>query len=157
MIAQGYLVPATRPPTENTYFIPHHAVQTKFRVVYDGSCKTNRSVSINEMQLAGPKLQRNLAATLLKFRIFKQAITADVKKMYLQVKVHPDQWDFQRIFWREDPEGEVGEYWLTRLTFGMASAPYCAVRAMLQCAEDGQKEFPEAAQVVRSDFIWMTC
>lgn len=82
----------------------------------------------------------------------KIALTADVKKMYFQVKVAEDQWDLQRIFWRKEG-GEIEEYWLTRVTFGMASAPHCAVRAMQQCAIDQQIKYPKAAAVVLNDFF----
>lgn len=54
----------------------------------------------------------------------------------------------QRLFWR-DEEGILSEYCMTRVMFGMASAPFCAVRAMIQCAIDYEREYPEAARVVK--------
>lgn len=74
--------------------------------MYDGSCKSEKGISINECQLIGEPLQDKLFVRLLKFRMNKIALTADVKKMYLQVKVAEDQWDLQRIFWRKEG-GEI--------------------------------------------------
>lgn len=76
--------------------------------------------------------------------------------MYLQVAISEEHWDFQRVFWRER-NNEIAEYWLTRVTFGMASAPHCAVRAIVQCAEDNEDRYPLAAAVVKRDFYKPTC
>lgn len=46
---------------------------------------------------------------------------------------------------------------MTRVMFGMASAPFCAVRAMIQCAIDYEREYPEAARVVKKDFYMDDC
>lgn len=133
LIEAGYMKLADRAPGPITYYLPHHAVSSKFRIVYDGSCKSEKGISINECQLIGERLQDKLFVRLLKFRMNKIAITADVKKMYLQVKVAEEQWDLQRIFWRKEG-GEIEEYWLTRVTFGMASAPHCCIARTAQCS-----------------------
>lgn len=83
------------------------------------------------------------------------AFTADIKKMYLMVKIPKDQWDLQRIFWRG--EDGISEYCMSRVMFGMASAPFCAVRAMIQCAMDHEKEYPEAASIIKRDFYMDDC
>lgn len=51
---------ATGPPSECHYYIPHHAVTAKFRVVFDASCKTTSGQSFNDIQLSVPKLQDDL-------------------------------------------------------------------------------------------------
>lgn len=45
---------------ELTYYIPHHCVTKKFRVVFDASCKTDRGISLNDVQMLGEKLQKDL-------------------------------------------------------------------------------------------------
>lgn len=42
----------------NGYYIPHHAVNKKFRVVFDASCITSNGQSLNDVQLAGPEFTR---------------------------------------------------------------------------------------------------
>lgn len=59
----GHMVEVSEQPKpgEMCYHIPHHGVvsSTKFRVVFDGSCKTNLGISLNDIQFVGPKLQRD--------------------------------------------------------------------------------------------------
>jgi len=48
------------------YYLPHHVVQnetsttTKFRVVFDGFCKTSTGLSLNDVLMVGPTLQDDL-------------------------------------------------------------------------------------------------
>lgn len=133
-------------------YIPHHAVTTgKFRVVFDASCPTSSGKSLNDVQLVGDKLQDDLRELLVRFRYHRVALTADVTKMYRQVRVAEDQLDFQRILW-ERQAGVVEEFQLTTVTYGMSSAPYCAVRALRQCAVDHQKDYPLGSEAVLRDF-----
>lgn len=153
MITEGHMQLVNRLPNGPTYHIPHHAVTSKFRVVFDASCQTDRNVSLNEVQLIGEKLQNDLQDIIMRFDCHPVAVTADIRKMYLQVKVKPEQWDLQRVFLRPDDESKIQEYWLTVVTFGMASAPHCAVCAMIQGARDSQSEYPMGAVVVENDFF----
>lgn len=67
-----------------------------------------KGISLNQIQLVGEKLQRALFWILLRLRMNRFAFTADIKKMYLMVKIPKDQWDLQRIFWRD--EDGISEY-----------------------------------------------
>lgn len=122
------------------YFITHHAVaiDQKFRVVFDASAKTTNGKSLNDVQYIGPRLQSDLTDILMKFRTGRFAMSADVAKMFRQIRVQPSNWDLQRILWRESTRDPITEYWLTVVTYGMASSPYNAVRTMNQCAIDGR-------------------
>lgn len=153
----GQMVEANRAPHGWCYHIPHHAVQRKFRIVFDASCKTNRGLSLNEAQLVGERLQDDLFDLIIWFRTHQIGITADIRKMYLQVNVHASQWDLQRVFWRAEAASDIKEYWLTTVIFGMTSTPYCAVRAMVQCARDQQAEFPRAVRAIQKDFYMDDC
>lgn len=157
MISAGHLKEVSRLASGWCYYVPHHAVTTKFRIVFDGSCKTDQGISINDIQLVGEKLQEDLFGLILRFRMHRIGITADIKKMYLQVHVSENQWDLQRVFWREDCSTDIKSYWLTRITFGMASAPHSAVRAMIQCAKDEGWRDPEAAKKIQGDFYMDDC
>ena len=91
------------------YYIPHHCVQKKFRVVFDASCATDNGVSLNDAQLVGAKLQDDLTTLIMRFRANKLAITADINTMFRQVEISPKQWDLLRIFWRESPTEQLQE------------------------------------------------
>ena len=141
------------------YYIPHHAVSTakKFRIVYDASCKTTSGLSLNEAKFIGPKLQRNLYEILMRFRRHRIAISADIKSMFLQVCLNQEQWNLQRIFWREHSHHPLKEYWRVVVTFGLASSPYLAVRLMLDIEPELERKFPEAMNAIRNDFYMDDC
>ncbi|GIY91015.1 uncharacterized protein CEXT_148481 [Caerostris extrusa] len=71
------------------FHLPHHFVlknstTTKFRAVFDCSCKTENSVSLNEMLAVGAKQQRDIFEMLCDFRRGNFAVTADITKLYRQ-------------------------------------------------------------------------
>lgn len=157
LLREGQMRLVDRAPIGWCYYIPHHPVLKKFRIVFDASCRTDKGISLNGAQLVGEKLQEDLANVIMRFRCNPVAVTADIQKMYLQVQINPAQWDLQRVFWRPTPRDEIQEYWLTVVTFGMSSAPHCAVRAMIQGARDLQAQFPIGAAVVQNDFYMDDC
>lgn len=142
---------------ERLYYIPHHCVTAKFRVVFDASCKTTSGESLNDIQLVGEKLQFDLADVIVRFRRHKIAIAGDIKKMFRQVGVDPKHWDCQRILWREHPSQPLREYWLTVVTYGMSSSVHSSVRAMKQCAIDNANKWPRAEAIVHQDFYVDDC
>lgn len=74
----GHMVEAIEQPADDemVYYLPHHGVMTsnKFRTVFDGSCKTDLNLSLNQVQFVGPKLQRDLWEILVRCRRHKFAI-----------------------------------------------------------------------------------
>ncbi|XP_017494820.1 PREDICTED: uncharacterized protein LOC108382961 [Rhagoletis zephyria] len=135
--ALGHMEPVQAPYShDGCYYIPHPAVVGKFRVVFNASAQTSTGVSLNDIQLVGPTIQDSLVNILLRFRRYRVAITADIEKMFGQVLVTSEHQDLQRIIWRESPADNIGVYRLKTVTYGMASSPYNAVRALQQCAVD---------------------
>lgn len=149
----GHMMPATRPPKAgHTVYIPHHAVLKKFRIVFDASALNVNGISLNKIQMIGSKLQLDLQDQLLCFRLNRIAFMADIAKMFRQVLIDPSQWDLQRIFWRENPNEPLREYWLKTVTYGEASSVYNSVRAMIQCARDMATTYPAAARAIERNF-----
>lgn len=149
----GYMIEAKEVVNKNwAYWIPHHPVLKKFRVVFNASSITSTGESLNSIQMVGAKLQCDLHYQIMRFRKHKIGVTTDVCKMYNQVCVPKDQWDLQRIFWRESPKHELKEYNLTVTTFGLSSSAFNAVRAMIQCAKDYGNDFPHASNIIQTCF-----
>ena len=130
-IALGHMSPvaATLPsPEGRVSFLPHHGVlrgpsaSLKIRVVFNGSTRTAAGTSLNSHLLTGPNLLPALADVLTRWRRHRYVFVADVQMMYRQIQLHPDDRDLQRILWEE--EGEIREYRLNTVTYGLASAPY---------------------------------
>lgn len=155
----GHMRVASRPAASDTvYYLPHHFVvkesssTTRLRVVFDASCRSTSGKSLNDVQLIGPRLQDDLSAIVLRFRRHAVAVTADIAKMYRQVAVHEDDWNYQRILWRDEVTDDIQEWQLKTVTYGMAASPFMAVRALRQLAVDERQTYPVAARVVLSDF-----
>lgn len=139
-------------------YLPHHAVirndktTTKVRIVFDASCKYKNGVSLNESLMVGPTIQSELRHIIMRWRTHPIVLIADIVKMYRQVKVSSDDSDFQRVLWRDEPEKEIKDYRLERVTFGTASAPYLAVKTLQQLAHDEHDAFPLASEKVKLDY-----
>lgn len=153
---QGHMTKVAPPQDKNSTklsYFPHHGVfkdstTTKLRVVYNASCLTSNGTSLNDHLYAGPKLQADLGSVLLQWRQYRYVFSADIAQMYRQIIVHPDDRDYQRIFWRSSPNEPLNEYQLNTVTFGVASAPFLALRVLKQLSIDEGDKFPAAKLVL---------
>ncbi|XP_039302131.1 uncharacterized protein LOC113005359 [Solenopsis invicta] len=138
-------------------YIPHHPVirdssaTTRVRVVFNASSPTSNSWSLNDHLLAGQKLQTDLAAVLLRWRQYRYVYSADVAKMYRQIRVDPRDTDYQRILWIDENTGKVQEYQLLTVTYGTTSAPFLALRVLRQLIHDDGRDFPLAVPVLQEN------
>ncbi|GFQ91591.1 uncharacterized protein TNCT_228521 [Trichonephila clavata] len=141
-------------PASSSFYLPHHPVPNKngdkFRVVFDGSAKSSSGISLNDKLMVGPQLQTDLTTLLLRFRMHKIAITADIEKMYRQITLRDS--DFQRIVWRNSPFEPIQDFRLTRIAYGTASAPYLAIKCLQQLALNESNNFPLASKAALKDF-----
>jgi hypothetical protein len=91
---------------KKTFNLPHHPVfkhdssTTRLRVVFDAYAKTTNGQSLNDRLLIGPTIQQDLFSILLRFRSYQIAFTADIGKMYRQIRVHTKDTGLQRILLR---------------------------------------------------------
>ncbi|XP_053691014.1 uncharacterized protein LOC128739545 [Sabethes cyaneus] len=144
--------------TAQQYYIPHHCVlkpessSTKLRVVFDASCSTTSGISLNDALMVGPTVQDDLLSIVMRFRLHRFAIVADIEKMYRMVHVQQRDWQFQRIFWRSNPNEFIRIFELKTVTYGTASAPYLATKCLKRLAELDGGTFPDAAKVLAEDF-----
>lgn len=143
---------------EPHYYIPHFAVTnansttTQTRVVFDASCATTSGLSLNDVLMVGPKVQRDLVCHLLEFRCHPIVLTGDISKMYRQIDVAPEDRKFQMILWCKPDESHIRTYQLNTVTYGTASAPFQAVRAVQELARKERIWFPLAANIVEENF-----
>lgn len=140
------------------YYLPHHGVYkedsstTKLRVVFNASQLSTSGLSLNDCLMVGGVVQDKLLAILMRFRKHKYVFTADIAKMYRQFRVADHHTDLQRIFWKDDTTDKIKIYRLTTVTYGTASAPYMAMRALKQLALDERAAYPTASQITLTDF-----
>ncbi|KAI5641696.1 pao retrotransposon peptidase domain-containing protein [Phthorimaea operculella] len=158
-LEKDYITPTILDDSTSGYVIPQDgvfresSVSTKVRMVLDMSAETDSGLSLNDILHVGPNLQPDLYSVLLKFRLYPIACCADVKQMFLQIKMSPEFHKYQRIFYRFDPADPLQLFEFKRVCFGSASSPYLALRTLNQLAQDEQTKLPLAADVIkRGDF-----
>ena len=146
----------SHPPVGEFYYLPHHGVlkesstTTKLRVVFDGSAVTPTGVSLNDNLLVGPRIQDEIFKIMIRFRFHLIGITGDCTKMYRQIGLHEKAQDFHRLIWRDSKDQSLSVYRMTRVTYGVASSSYHAIRA-LQTAANYTND-PETLSALKSDF-----
>lgn len=147
----GHMRPAPEP---GRYIIPHHAVLksdgdvSKLRVVFDASAATSSGKSLNDVLCTGPKLQTDLRDILLRSRMHKYILTADIVKMYRQILIRPEDRLYQHIFWRDSQDDEIKEFQLCTITYGLNCAPYLAIRCLHELDKQEGQRFPYAMGVL---------
>jgi hypothetical protein len=117
---------------DKCHYIPHHAVEknsstTPIRIVYDCSCKSSTSRSLNDCLLAGPPLQNDITEILLRFRFHKFGVVSDIEKAFLQINLHEDDRDYTRFLWLSDPKNansDIVTYRFKSILFGAKSSPF---------------------------------
>ncbi|XP_063911926.1 uncharacterized protein LOC135128776 [Zophobas morio] len=149
----------SQPPNDNNcVYLPHHAVQkessttTKLRVVFDASAKTSNKQSLNDNLLAGAVLQQDLFSIIVRFRTFQYVLNADIAKMYRQIKIHPNDTNYQLVLWRNHPSEPLNTYRLLTLTYGTKPASFIATRCLKELADQNQARYPVASEIIRRDF-----
>ena len=143
---------------QDVYYMPVHAVfkesstTTKTRAVFDASAKTSSNHSLNDVLAVGPTLHPTIDKVLLRFRTYTIALSSDITKMYREVLLHEDDQPLHRFIWRPDQTTDWLDYEMKRVTFGVASSPYLAVKALQQAAEDFGKEHIDAQWHIKNSF-----
>ena len=151
-------VPQELSPPAESFYLPMHGVykesssSTKLRIVFDGSANTTNGFSLNQLLHGGPTIQSTLTDTLIKFRSYPIALNADVGKMFREIKLSPQDKDLHRFVWRKNPSEALQDYRMNRVTFGISSSPFLAIRTLHQVATDHGEDYPEASHHILSSF-----
>ena len=93
---------------EYVYYLPHRAVirnkrdTTKIRVVFDASAKSLKQPSLNDMLYSGPCLLPLVQDILLRFRIGKTALVADMQQAFLRISIAETHKKLLQFLWFED-------------------------------------------------------
>ncbi|XP_037825055.1 uncharacterized protein LOC119613182 [Lucilia sericata] len=113
-----------------TWYLPHFGVvnpnkQGKIRLVFDAAASVE-GVSLNSNLLKGPQQYKPLPSVLFNFRVGAVAVCGDIKEMFHQVLVAPEDRCSQRFLWREDNREPPDCYEMLVMTFGAACSPCVA-------------------------------
>lgn len=115
---------------ERTWYLPHFAILNpnkpgKMRVVFDAAARVG-DVSLNSALLKGPDNNRSLIQVLHNFRIGAVGVCADIKEMFLRVRIRQEDVCAQRFLWRERPEEPIDTFVMESMIFGAACSPSSA-------------------------------
>lgn len=154
---RGYMSPIENDVPTDSYYIPIQVVHRKdkatfaVRPVFDASAASSSGKSLNDILYTGPNLYNDLFSILLSFRLFPVALTADIKKMYLQIFIAEEHRKYQKIIFRSNPNEELSTYQLNTVTFGLASSPYLAMRCLHELVTQEGAQYPLASPVVTNN------
>ena len=100
------------------------AKTAKLRVVYNALAKGDRP-SLNDCLYAGRKFCQKIMDIILRFRVHKVALAADIDKAFLMVSMAERDRDVLRFLWFDDianEEPEVVALRFTQVVFGVSSS-----------------------------------
>ncbi|XP_045036459.1 uncharacterized protein LOC123477107 [Daphnia magna] len=140
------------------WYVPHHAVThphkpNKLRVVFNLSAK-HRGISLNAVLLKLPDFYPNLVGVLLRFRSKKIAVSADIAKMFLQVRLREEDQPYLSYWWR--PPGDVRPpqtFQMIVQTFSGVSSPSSCLYAVRKTLEDNPEFEDLRSKILRHMFV----
>jgi hypothetical protein len=126
-----------------THYLPHQPVlkensnTTKLRIVFDASAKMKGKNSLNDIIFQGPTLLPDLLGLILRFRLKKYVLLADLEKAFLQLNLDESVRDTTRFLWLKDETiskipssnkeitfNDLQIYRFARMPFGVNASPF---------------------------------
>ena len=162
-IEKGHMVevPLVNTQSENQEkicYIPYFSIfrqdslSTKCRNVFHCASKTSTGQSINDLMLPGESLLNHIPDILNRIRQFPYIYTADIKQMFRQIELLPEDAAKMRILWRERPEDQLRAFALKTVTYGTVAAPWQAMRCLHQTAKDNTDD-EKARWIIKKSFF----
>ena len=158
-LREGIVEEADMPASGKEFYIPHKAVvrenveSTKMRVVYDASAKAHSSApSLNDRLEVGPPLQNKLWKVLVRGRFHPVALAGDIRKAFLQVRIHVQDRDALRFHWLEakDPQ-RIRTYRFTRALFSLGPSPFLLGGVIQQHLNTCRDEHPKCVEEIERE------
>uniref|UniRef100_A0A914YFE1 Peptidase A2 domain-containing protein n=1 Tax=Panagrolaimus superbus TaxID=310955 RepID=A0A914YFE1_9BILA len=151
----------------DTHFMPHSLVikpgkTTSARLVFDGSCKTEKGESINDKLLTGDNRLPDLTGVLLRGRLYPIIVASDIKKAFLQVHLKDASKKYVRFLFIKDlskplTRDNIVVYQFCVNPFGLGSSANILAHAIEFHLKKFACERPEFAQyllqVLRNNYV----
>ncbi|XP_062698986.1 uncharacterized protein LOC134284260 [Aedes albopictus] len=156
-LENGYIHEATPHELESAdpkkvWYLPLGVVKNpkkpnKIRLVWDAAAKVG-GISLNTMLLKGPDMLIPLASVLCGFRQYSIAVSGDLKQMFHQFRIRPQDVHSQRFLYREHPSKPVTTFVMDVGSFGATCSPSQAQYIKNLNAKEHEAEFPEATDAI---------
>ena len=98
--------------------------------------------SLNDCLNPGPPLQNKIWEVLVRQRTFPVAITGDITKAFLQIRIRETERDALRFHWMTK-NGELQILRFTRVLFGLVSSPFILGGVIASHLEQWKHERPD--------------
>ena len=161
LIDRGVLVEITEEElklwTGAVFYVSAHEVlkedssSTPIRLVFNSSLKY-KGRSLNDILMKGPNTLNDLYGVLLRFRIHRYALVADIKKMYHTIRTTEVEKHLRRLVFRFlDPTQKPKVYGPTRVMFGDRPAAAITSVCIQETAETYKHIDEKAAEMIIRD------
>ncbi|GBO03046.1 hypothetical protein AVEN_38550-1, partial [Araneus ventricosus] len=144
---QVEFAPETPVNKSRTFYLLHHVVKqqknqnVKYRTVFDVSSHSPGHPSLDEVLEKGPNLLPEILATLLCFRLHKQAIICNGSQVFQQLTLREEDRDATRFLWFRIEKNadekthllnDILIYRFSRLPFGLSLSPFLLSASLSQ-------------------------
>jgi hypothetical protein len=119
--------------------------------VWNASAKDAAERSLNDLQPAGPNLIPEIGGLLLRFSRYKYVMMGDIKGMFLNIMLHPDDRDANWFFWRSQESGPMKLYRHCRCMFGEKISLFISIATVLHHGELNKEAYPRAQQALEEN------
>lgn len=158
LIKEGYVRSASERDMKtkwpNIWYLPMSLVVNsnkfpiKTRNVYDASARY-QGTSLNDNLLMGPNLLVNILKPLMRLRMYKYAISGDVKSMFHRIRICERDQQVQRILWRQNLNEEMQCFIQQSMLFGPKCSPFSSQIVKNITADKYMDKFPDAASALK--------
>ena len=134
----------------SVFYIPHHDVVSswKKRVVFNASAIFQGS-SLKSFLFKGPDLLNDLIGILLRFRLRRVPISADIEKMFHQVRMMESDRPYVSFIWRlEQPD----KYRMIVHVLGAVSSLTSCQFVLNHCPEENSSTYGDMFHLFRTCF-----
>ncbi|XP_075168827.1 uncharacterized protein LOC142240968 [Haematobia irritans] len=154
-ICKGYVLKLSHPEIvadhPRKWYLPHFGVANpnkpgKLRIVFDAAA-TVEGVSLNSQLLKGPQQYRPLPPVLFNFRIGVVGVCGDIREMFHQILVAPEDRAPQRFLWRNQKD-DLPIFEMMVMTFGAACSPCVAQNVKEKNALQYKEKYPRAVKSI---------
>nr|CAD2156491.1 unnamed protein product [Meloidogyne enterolobii] len=162
-LERGVIEKAERKKGEIEHFLPHHPVinTKKVRIVYDASAKMREGKSLNECLYRGPIIMPDLAGLLIRFRVPKIAMWADIEKAFHTLELEEEDREVTKFIWVKSTKKPISTQNIqylrfVKVPFGVISSPFllsATVRHHLKKCDDPVAKIAKENSYVDNIFI----
>ncbi|XP_062711694.1 uncharacterized protein LOC134289606 [Aedes albopictus] len=155
--SKGYAHRLTQEEVETTnpdrvWYLPLGIVRNpkkpqKIRLIWDAAARVH-GVSFNDMLIKGPDMLTSLFTVLLRFRQRSVAVCGDIREMFHQVRIIPQDKQSQRFLYRDHPDQPPQVFVMDVATFGATCSPSSAQFVKNTNAQSFASQFPRAAEAI---------